>query len=625
MPLKLSLRSLETYGLALLSALVAYGYSFTRSNTYNQMPSILALMDSTRLSQDFYIQEMTQFTPRFYYYHLMLFGHQLGLSLPVVAFGLFVLAFGSMVLGLWALGRYLGRSEFAGVALAFLALAIEDSTLGKTDIFRIEPIAAIYAMGIAIWGMYFCCRRQWRRGYLMFGLACLLQFLIGLLPAGLWGVPLVIDALRQRQPLKQWVKLLGPMLIFGLFASLVYVPMVLTGNTSSTTLSDAVFIDLYGYIRHPHHIVVSSFPINYWRSFLSLTGAGLICLWLSTTLSTLQKRQVLVVIATAFGLLLVGYVFVEQVPIAFVTKLQFARTTPFALMMALAAIAVVASEYHRRGNYPVSLLLIGLPLVDRVGPILLLILTGLLWLARTFESKSLKPFLKPLLNPLIRLERLTLTARRDIAISYALFLIVLLACWAYLPIFFASLAYPLGRRTFPNFFERAKRLFQAGLAGLVLYLGLNLSGVITQARLTPLHRKLKLYTQQDDPLKQVAAQFGQVSPIDALVLVPPSDVVFRYYAERSVVVTFKSFPFTDQGILTWQARLERILGPLSDEMIIPAYADALYSQRSSQELAAIAQEYQAGYILTRRSWHPDMEGKVVAETEDWIVWQLPEF
>ncbi|MEM9908923.1 MAG: DUF6798 domain-containing protein, partial [Cyanobacteria bacterium P01_D01_bin.44] len=621
--LKLSLRSLETHGFAILSGLVAYGYSFTRANTYNQMPAISALFDNNLFSQDFYIQEMTQFTARFYYYHLMLFFHQLGLSLPVVSFGLFVLAFSSMVLGLCAMGTYLGRSGFAGVALAFLALAVEDSTLGKTDIFRTEPIAAIYAMGIAVWGIYFCCRRRWRLGYLMFGLACLLQFLIGLLPACLWGVPFALDALRQRRPLK----LLMPCLIFGVFASLVYVPMVLTGNTSSSGLSDSAFVHLYGDIRHPHHIIVSSFPAEYWRSFLSLTGAGLICLRLSTTLSSAQKRHLVLAIAAACGLVLVGYVFVEQVPIALVAKLQFARTTPFALIAALAGVGVVASEYHHRGNHPVSLLLIALPIVDRAGPVLLLMLTGLLWLARRYAPSppqpSLKPLLKPFLNPLVGLEKLKLSAQRDIAIAYALFLIVLLACWAYLPVLFASLAYPLLRRPFPNFFHRSRLLARAGLAGLVLYLGLQLSGTVAHSRLTPLHRKIKLYTQQDEALKVVAARFRQNSPTNALVLVPPADIGFRYFSERSVVVTFKSFPFTDRGILIWQDRIERILGPLDPEMIAPSYSDELYSQHSAQELVAIAQDYQADYILTRHSWHPDMAGTVVAEVGDWAVWHLP--
>ncbi|MEO1127261.1 MAG: DUF6798 domain-containing protein [Cyanobacteria bacterium J06639_16] len=613
MSLKSIVRSLQTYGFALLSALVAYGYSFTRSNIYNQMPAISALLNSDLFSQDFYVQEMTEFTPRFYYYHLMLFFHQLGLSLPIVAFGLFVLAFSSTVLGLWAIGKHLGHSAFAGLALAFLALAVDSSTLGETDIFRVEPIAAIYAMGLAVWGIYFCCRRQWQLGYLMFGLACLLQFLIGFLPACLWGVPLLVEVIRQRRP----AKLLGSLLIFSLFASLVYIPMAAAGNTSSAELSDPTFIHLYGYVRHPHHIIVSSFPVKHWRSFISLIGGGLICLRLSTTLSSVQKRDLAMIITTACGLLVVGYVFVEQIPIALIAKLQFARTTPFAMIAALASIGVVASEYHHRGNYPVSLLLIALPLVDWVGPTSLLILTGLLWLARACEQSPLK-----LRLPLLRLEKLKLTARRDIAIAYALFLIVLLACWAYLPVFFASLAYPLLRRPFPKFFQRSRMSIGVITVGLLLYLGLHLSGTVTHTRLTPLHQKMGVYPQQDEAKKLIAAQFRQLSPADALVLVPPSDTEFRYYAERSVVATFKSFPFTDQGILTWQTRLERILGPLSYEIMSPTYADELYSQRSSQELTEIAQEYQADYILTRHTWHPDIDGDVIVEVDDWQVYSL---
>ena len=103
----------------LLSSLVAYGYSFARSNIYNQVPVIQAMIDGDLFRRDFYIQEMTGFTPRFYYYHLVILFHQLGMSLPVAKFVLFVAAFGSMVAGLWAIGQYLGRSPFAGVVLAF--------------------------------------------------------------------------------------------------------------------------------------------------------------------------------------------------------------------------------------------------------------------------------------------------------------------------------------------------------------------------------------------------------------------------------------------------------------------------------------------------------------------------
>ncbi|MEO0456388.1 MAG: DUF6798 domain-containing protein [Cyanobacteria bacterium P01_A01_bin.114] len=621
MSFKSILRPLETYSFVLLSALAAYGYSFTRPNTYNQFPAIAALLNPDLFSQDFYIQAMTGFTPRFYYYHLMIFLNQLGLSLPLVAFGLFVIAFCSMVFGLRAIGKLLGHTAFSGLALAFLGIAITVGTLGHTSIFKLEPISAVYAMGLSVWGIYFCFCRRWRLGYLMFGAACLLQFLIGLLPGCLWGVILLIEAIRQRR----LAKLLGPLLILGLFASLVYVPMVAAGNTSSTALSDAEFIHLYGYVRHPHHIIVSLFLFEEWQTFVSLIGASLICLRLSETLSPNHRRDLALVMVTTCALVIVNYIFVELLPIAFIAKLQFARATPFALLAALAAISVVASEYHRRGNYPVSLLMLALPLVDRVGPAILLVLTALLWWAKALGKAPRQAHLveqTPLMKSLRQLDQIKLTAPRAVAIAYTLFLIVLLACWAYLPVFFASLAYPLLRRPYPKFFQRSRIVARAGIAGLLLYFGLNISGTLVNSRLTPLHRKVKLYPRVDDAFKTIAIQFRQMSPSDALILVPPSDGVFRYYSERSVVVTFKSFPFTDQGILTWKTRLERILGPLEAGTLSEVYTDVAYRQRSGQELTEIAREYQAGYILTRRQWHPDIEGTIVASVEGLVIWQL---
>ncbi|NEP15989.1 MAG: hypothetical protein F6J97_03690 [Leptolyngbya sp. SIO4C1] len=587
---------------ALLSALVAYGYSFGRPNLYNQIPVVAALLDPNLYSQDFYIQEMAEFTPRFYYYHLMVGLVRLGFSLPVACFGLFVLAFGSTVLGLWAVGRQLGRSPFAGLGLAFLGLSVTTGTLGRTDIFRLEPIAAVYAMGVAIWGIYYCSRRQWQLGYLLFGLACLLQFLVGVLPAGLWGLSLLYETARSRQ----WRRPILPLLILGLLISLVYIPMALAGNTSSADISSAAFVHLYGEVRHPHHIILSTFPAAEWTSFLSLLGAGALCLQLSQRLSRAQKRDLGLVMAGTGGALLLGYLLVEIYPVALVAKLQLARTTPFALIAALAAVAVLASEYRDRDNHAVSLLLLALPLVDKIGPGLLLGLALLLWLARRYP-------------PLSQIERLTLTRPRSIAIAYALFLLVLLVCWAYLPVFFGSLA---GRLLAPPLSARTRRWLAAGIAVLVLFLGLQLAGVVVHKPLTPLHRPLKLYPRADDDLKQLAAAFAQLSPEAALVLVPPSDDVFRFYAQRSVVVTFKSFPFTDQGILTWQQRLADILGPVAAQMVDPAYADWRYSQRSGEDLAAIAQRYGAGYLLTQAAWHPDIAGRPVAAVGDWVIWQL---
>ncbi len=643
-PKKGRFASCWTISFVLLSSFMAYGYSYAQANIFNQVPVIEALIDSNLFTHDFYIQEMTGFTPRFYYYRLVIALHQLGLSLPIAQFALFLLAFGSMILGLWSIGRYLANSAFAGVALAFLGLAALKGTLGITDIFRVEPISAIYAMGITVWGIYFCCRRRWRLGYLLFGLATLLQFLIGFLPACLWAPSLLLGTVIRRrfgqsasQPSfppswKSVGQFIGACLLFSGCVALVYVPMVMAGNTSSEALSDATFVHLYGYIRHPHHIILSSFPTKEWREFALLMASGFVMLQLSDKLEPTHKRDLALTLVMTCVLLLVGYVFVEQIALALVAKLQFARATPFAMITVWITLSVVSSEYHQRKNYPVSLLLLAMPLVDNIGPALLLAFVVVLLVARLAAAKQMPPqlsgqsSLQSALKPLIRLNSLSLHRQRAVTLTYSLFFIVILACWSFFPVLFASLAYPLLQQPFPTFFRRSRPYRKVATLGLVLYLCLHLSGGIASLAegkaLTPLHRKIRLYAPPKDSLAQVALQFKAVSPPDALVLVPPSDEAFRFYAERSVVVTFKSFPFTDKGIVIWQSRLEEILGPLSPQMMSADYTYELYRQRSGEELMALAKSYGASYLLTQVGWHPDVTGEVVAREGEWEILHL---
>jgi len=604
----------------LFSSVTAYGYDFVRPNIFNQMPAIAALADRSLFTQDFYIQEMLGFTARSYYYHLILLFHQMGFSLPVVAFGLFLLAFGSMVCGLWAIGAHLGKSPVAGMMLAFLGLATVDGTVGATDIFRTEPIAAVYAMGLAIWGIYFCCARRWRLGYLMFGVAGLLQFLIGFLPACLWGIGLLAGTVF-RGRIGQFV---GAFTIFCGLVGLVYVPMVMTGSTSSDALSNAEFVKLYAYVRHPHHSVMSSFSIGGWRDFLGYVGVGLVSLRLSDRLSFEHKRDLTATVVVAVGLLLTGYVFVEHVPVALMAKLQLARVTPFVMLTVWMAVSVLACEYHERQNYPVSLLLLALPLVHGYGAIALLLLTLALWLAKrtgTTHNGQLAAS-SAYLKPFVQLNTTKLTARRSAIAAYVVFLIVLLICWPHSPVLFLSLAYPLTQRYFPAFYRRSRPYFRLATVAIMLYLSLHLAGVIDNVSLTPLHKKIKVYASPQSALEQIAVDFNQVSPADALVMVPPSDSVFRFYSNRSVVVTFKSFPFTDQGILTWAARLEDILGPLDAQTRATSMQET-YGSLSSEALVDITRRYGAGYVLTQQKWHPDIVGRVVAQRDDWVVWQLP--
>ncbi|MEL6128836.1 MAG: DUF6798 domain-containing protein [Cyanobacteria bacterium J06633_23] len=583
-----------------LSGLVAYGYNFSKENVFNQLPAVMALLDPTLYSQDFYVQEMLRFTPRSYYYYLLALPAKLGLSLPLVCFLYFAIAFTGFSLGLYAMGRALGNSTLTAAVLAFLGLAVVDGTVGFTDLFRRTPNPSVFAIAIATWGIYFCLRQQWTRGYGLFGITCLLQFLIGLLPGLLFTPALFIHSLkRPRQFAWAW----GALMVL---AGMVYAPMLLSGSTSSDLLSGEQFIWLYGYVRHPHHIIFSAFSTNSWWRFGHFTLAGLLCLYGSQQLKPVHKMTLASAMVTGCGLLVLGYGFVEIYPIATVAKLQFARTTPFILLMALTAIAVYASEHYHRGHRALGLILIATPVIDNLGGLITLVVVALTLIKPGTDAFWQRVNQKSWALPWL---------------AYGLFLAVLTITYSYHLALFLSFAYPFLREEFPAQARRL-RLAACGVTAICgLFVALHLGGVVSHRSLGLVHRAIKFAPLVDHPLKQLAVNARDATSIDALVLVPPSDRMFRFYSQRSAVVSFKAFPFTDAGIVTWQERMEAMLGELPAE--IEEKLDGLFMQRTGAELGAIAANYNATHILTRQDWHPDIPGStVIDQQEGWVLWAV---
>ena len=615
-------QKIVTYTFVLLSSLIAYGYSFQRSNIYNQFPSIFSLLDPELYQNDFYIQEMTGFTPRFYYYHLIYLPAKFGLSVPAVCFFYYALAFFSFILGLYAIGRYLGDSKLSGATLAFLGLAVSSGTLGFADIFRVEPIPATFAMGITVWGIYFCFRKRWVLGYLFFGLACLLQFLVGVLPACLLAPALLIYAIRHQR--LQTVIL--SFLTLGIMVSLVYGPMVITGNTSSGEIGNEEFVYLYGYVRHPWHIILSAFSPESWRNFFMFIGIGGLCIRTSKSLEPENKLTLISIIVTSLFLLLLGYLFVEIYPLSFFAKLQLSRTTPFALLAVLIGVSVLVGECFQKGDIALGLLLIVVPVMDNFGDIALVfrvITLGALisnLLISNIATKNGQ--VKNRVETFSKAVRSKLNSRRGIITSVFIFLIFLAISYNFFPFLFLSLSVPFFEENHPKSYRRVRIVIPALIVIFLIFLTQHVSGRLSHSSLTGLQRDIKIYPQANKSIERLALRFRQQSSKDAIVLTPPSDEKFRFYAERNVVVTFKSFPFTDQGIREWKNRMEALLGPVNPSMSSSNHLDLLFSQRSSADLADLAKQFGAGYILTHADWHPDIEGSVMDREDEWVLWRL---
>ncbi len=191
------------------------------------MPPIQFMLNPELYKNDYYVQEMVKFNPRYYYYYIIYLLANLGTSIPLAHFIYQFLAFGSFILACYAIINIYTNSKLPAAAMAFLCIAASFTDVGNTLIFSTKSVPSTFAMGFAIWGIYFSLRQKWLTGYLFFGLGCLLQFLVGLLP-GLMMVPvLVIESVRQRN----FKTLILAIALLAAMASIVYVPMLLTGTT----------------------------------------------------------------------------------------------------------------------------------------------------------------------------------------------------------------------------------------------------------------------------------------------------------------------------------------------------------------------------------------------------------
>ncbi len=569
---------------------LAHGYRFPSSNHALELPPILAMLDPGLFQSDFYVQEMLRFTPRTYYHALIFMLAKAGLGVTAAYALAYVAALASLLLGLQAIARLFYRSQITAALLTFWALSVTAGLIAQSTLWPPFPIPTAFATGLTVWGIYFGLRRRWPAAYAFFGAACLLQFLVGLLPALLAAPLLALDAWRRRQ----WRQAALATALLGLGAGLVYVPMLLAGTTATGLLSGPAFVELYGFVRHPHHMVPSAWPRAEWAHLVLFYAGGVLCLLRSRTLPRAYRVGFVVVVVVLFAGLLVNFLFVEVWPSALVVRLQFSRMTPFAQLAVLIGLSVLFCEHLERGNGLVCALLAVLPVAHQPGLLLLLLGWGLPWLERVSPRLWAAPYRWAVILLAAALYRFPLSLD--------------LGLWAQAlaggPVLLGVLVAPalvvgwIAR-------ERARLALAAALAVAVYAaLAVAFSGALPGRLGALAARHLTLDGVWHDAPSRLALRFQERSPEDALVLVPPSVQSFRLLARRSVVVDFKAFPFTERGMLEWQARMDAV---------------AACREQPPECLAEVARRYGAGYVLSR---HAGVAPGVVDREGDWVIWRV---
>jgi hypothetical protein len=598
--------NLSLYTFVIIGALMATGYIFPIGGNFPEVPPIEFMLNPELYKNDYYVQEMVKFNPRYYYYYIIYFVANLGLTIPLVHFIYQFLAFASFLLAGNAIINIYTNSKLPAAAMAFLCIAASFTDVGNTLIFSTKSVPSTFAMAFAIWGIYFSLRQKWLTGYFCFGLACLLQLLVGLLP-GLMMMPiLIIESVNKRN----FKKLIWSIGLLGLMASIVYVPMLLTGTTSTQTIDNAEFVYIHAKVRNPHHILPSNWDIGNWFNFICFIIGGLLCIKNSDSLREEDKVKFYILIGTSIFGLLLNYIFVEVYPIAFIAKLQLARTVPFAQIIIFIAACLTVDRLYQEQQIAISFLL----LISLTLPLRGIVFLGLsIWLTQNYV------FLRrySILLWIVTVGTLFFSLIYPLTDSWEIMVDRIIS----IPIFFSILAFPFILEKTPASTAIKQTVTHTLALITTATLVLGVAGILPKPILNIFQTRININAVPSDDLNRLALRFAQTSSQDSLVLIPPSVTSFQYFSQRAIVVNFKNFPFTETGIKEWKNRMEAILGlPLNPQMIWGG--NDLFSRRSSADLVKVARNYNADYILTRSDWHLNIQGKIADKQGKWILYKI---
>ena len=598
--------NLSLYIFVIIGSLIATGYIFPIGGNFPEVPPIQFMLNPELYKNDYYVQEMVKFNPRYYYYYIIYLLANLGTSIPLAHFIYQFLAFASFILACYAIINIYTNSKLPAAAMAFLCIAASFTDVGNTLIFSTKSVPSIFAMGFAIWGIYFSLRQKWLTGYLFFGLACLLQFLVGLLP-GLMMVPvLFIESVKQRK----FKTLILAIALLAAMASIVYVPMLLTGTTSTHTIDNAEFVYIHAKVRNPHHILPSNWDVGNWFNFICFIIGGLLCIKNSDLLPKEDKINFYIIVGTSIFALFLNYVFVEVYPLAFIAKLQLARTVPFAQLIIFLAVALTVEQLYREKQIAISLLLLA---------VLTLPFRGIIFLGLSvWQTKNyVLPKRYNILLWILAAGTVIFSLIYPVTDSWEIMGDRIIS----IPVFFSILAFPfiLEKTSLATSIKQTVTHTLALITTATLVFGV--AGILPKPILNVFQTRININAFPRDDLSRLAVRFSQISSRDSLVLIPPSVTSFQFFSERAIVVNFKNFPFTEKGIKEWQNRMETVLGvPLNPQMIWGG--NEFFIRRSSADLVKVAKKYHADYILTRTDWHPNIQGEIADKQGKWILYKI---
>ena len=574
---------------ALLTTL--WNYQFGQMDHVEHLPILFRAENSDYLKNDSFLNAFSQnYDPRFYYTRLILLLNYV-FPLPLLFFLLtflinYLIAFTSFRIA----GQLFPRAAWAGIISVFLVLTVPTIELGSVaDIHTAYLTPNALAFSLILLALSYVFSKEWIRAGLILGLASLIHPLAGP-ESGLifFSCAAVEQFYVNRLELKKYRNFVVGAGIFILFTSLSLAPFFLN---QSDGLDSKTFIEIYAHFRAPHHILPSIFihpeEIILGIKYLIL----LLLLWFAYYNRTLRENRIalhiLAYIIILLLLALAGYIFVERYPLKIVVIAQTFRLLYLLKFLLLLLLGATIGQHLQNGTQQQKIYAFSALISSFAMP-------NLLWIFGLWGLSALVHRRLNLPQIFLALEiMLVLTlgiygfyhSWHQIAQSADVYL------WALMLLLLV----------FPLFLNLPKLELSFLTLTSLTFFAFWMSNPRPEQH-TPLQKAIsRQYSLNDLPPSQLALakKIKELTPSDAILLVPPMFGELRYLADRALVVTFKTLPFGGKQMIEWKERVFDCYGwtDLKGFNAVLYGFEPNYKNIDTERLKMLHQKYRTDYAV----------------------------
>lgn len=560
--------------LVLFSILTFWGMSWYNSDWSTYGVNLLA---RTREFLNYFVAQSAaqHITPQFFTDYLIIGIIKLGFSYEFATLFWYVISCLIMILGILFLSNVLSKKfsfSCAVVAIIYIVFNSVSASVSGNLLWSNSFLHSSFASTFCIWSLYFMLeqRKRFYLSYLMCVFAALIQIQVGFYFGIIIIAYQVISSIFNKQPCN----------FYSIFVWLIPTALllILFAGQSNNLLSNQSFVEIYARLRHPHHMIPSSWSI---QGYINL-GMFLLSLFLFSykKLYILEEYRILFYWSITICFLVIlalffNYVFTDIFPWALVVKIQPARmVSMFLLSLTVMVICLIDRCMEEREYIPV-VSFVFLFFVNYIHPIDV----GIWFFICTLSYLCLQKTIAP-----IFFTKLGLIAPKILLPVSIIFLIIILWYRQSYGLIFVSFAMCLLSTIFYPTFKG--RLHTAIVLLPLMSYGVSM---ITIPNFFSQNINTSLYN--------LSLRFQEKTTSDIIYYADPKSSSLEavsLYSRRTPVVFEKNVPIYDEAIIEWLHRLIAF-GVVKTDGKKYQYVQ---SQLPSNEIITMAKKYGASFIVT---------------------------